>query len=85
MPKSTFVAGEPDMAIAKVDEAIELLGGLKSIAPGANRDRLFNDTLNFAEKLAKGARDEDRERTAKLFTRAATPPPTVPCNRCDIA
>ncbi|HWE04983.1 MAG TPA: PQQ-binding-like beta-propeller repeat protein [Tepidisphaeraceae bacterium] len=67
----TFVAGDADSALAKLDEAISLLGGVKSISPGASRDRLFNDALTFAEKLARSGSDEDRGRAVKLFGRAA--------------
>ncbi|HZK81266.1 MAG TPA: PQQ-binding-like beta-propeller repeat protein, partial [Humisphaera sp.] len=67
----TFVAGDFDSALVKLDEAIELLGGVKSIAPGANRDRLFYDALTFAEKLSKSVSEDDRDRALKLFSRAA--------------
>lgn len=65
-----FVAGEPEAAVVKLDEAANLLGGLKSLQPGVNRDRFFNDALTFAKKLAKAGAAEERERVMKLFDRA---------------
>jgi len=50
-----FVAGRHDLATAKLDEAMTLLGGAAALQPGASRDRLFNSSLNFARKLMTAA------------------------------
>jgi outer membrane protein assembly factor BamB len=47
-----FTAGEHATALAKLDEAVALLGGLASMRPGEGRDRVFNLALTFAQKLA---------------------------------
>ena len=50
-----FVSRKLDVALAKLDEAIQLLGGRQAMAPGANRERVFTDALTFAQKLARPA------------------------------
>ncbi|HET6251407.1 MAG TPA: PQQ-binding-like beta-propeller repeat protein [Tepidisphaeraceae bacterium] len=67
-----FVAGQSEAAMGKLQEAINLLGGIKSLQTGANRDRLFNDTMNFADKIAKNPAPEDRARATALFDLAAS-------------
>jgi hypothetical protein len=70
-----FAAGDPAGSLAKLDEAIELVGGRGGMAPGAVRDQVFNDSLTFAEKLGGGATgpaaEATRERVLQLFERAA--------------
>ncbi|HWE92613.1 MAG TPA: PQQ-binding-like beta-propeller repeat protein [Tepidisphaeraceae bacterium] len=66
-----FVAGDPEAALTKLDEATALLGGLNAIQSGAGRDRLLNDSLNFAENLAKDSTDSRHELIAKFYDRAA--------------
>src|SRR5665213_887862 len=66
-----FVAGEPSGAMKKLDEAATLLGGIAALQPGLDRDRLFNDALTFAGKLAKNASPESRQQIDLLFDRAA--------------
>ncbi len=69
--ETLFAAGQMDDAVAKLDEAIGLLGGLNSMRPGADRDRVFARSLTFAERLADphiGVRDMDR--VASLYDRA---------------
>jgi outer membrane protein assembly factor BamB len=61
-----FTAGDTGGTIAKLDEAIALLGGRGSMRPGADRDWVFNDAISFAQKLA-GDRGDD-----------ATPPDNAP-------
>jgi outer membrane protein assembly factor BamB len=56
-----FVAGELPVAMEKLNEAIGLLGGLKSLRPGTERDHLFNDCITFAFKLQKDKKLEDAE------------------------
>ena len=65
-----FVSGDPDVALTKLDEAAALLGGLKSLETGPDRDRFFRDSLTFADRLSRTGADEDRQRAAKLFDRA---------------
>jgi PQQ-like domain len=66
-----FVAGQPDEAIRRLDEAAKLLGGLENLQPGFNRDRLFNDALTFAQKSLADGRAGAAERVVKLFDRAS--------------
>ncbi|HXE53014.1 MAG TPA: PQQ-binding-like beta-propeller repeat protein, partial [Tepidisphaeraceae bacterium] len=65
-----YAAGDYDTSMAKLDEAIERLGGIDSLKPGPARDRLFNDALTFAQKLKTDPRTSGRERIEKLFDRA---------------
>jgi outer membrane protein assembly factor BamB len=66
-----FVSGRLDVALAKLDEAIELLGGRAALTAGPNRERLFADALGFAQKLASNARGATRQTIDGLFDRAA--------------
>jgi outer membrane protein assembly factor BamB len=65
-----FVSGDPDVAIARLDEAAELMGGLKAMRADTSRDRFFRDSLTFADRLSRTGADEDRQRAVKLFDRA---------------
>ncbi|MCC7349629.1 MAG: PQQ-binding-like beta-propeller repeat protein [Phycisphaerales bacterium] len=56
-----FAAGQYQLSLQKLDEAIGLLGGLKAMRAGSARDRVFADALTFARKLA-------RERDGKAQT-----------------
>lgn len=47
-----FAAGDVETSLAKIDEAIALLGGAESLSPGIVRDHLYNDALTFGQKLA---------------------------------
>lgn len=70
--ETLFAAGQTDDAIAKLDEAIGLLGGLNSMKPGAERDRVYARSLTFAERTADpkvGA--VDVARVSALYDRAA--------------
>ena len=66
-----FAAGDSAAALGKLDEAIGLLGGLASMAPGGNRDQVFSDALTFAEKLSATGGAEARPRVLELYARAA--------------
>ena len=66
-----FAAGDSAAALAKLDEAIALLGGMNSMAPGPNRDQLFSDALTFAEKLAATGNADNRARVLEMYARAA--------------
>ena len=66
-----FVAGQGEQAIKRLDEAIELMGGAKSLRNGPERDRLFSDALTFAVKSAPDGRAGGAERTEQFFDRAA--------------
>ncbi|MCC6424670.1 MAG: PQQ-binding-like beta-propeller repeat protein [Phycisphaerales bacterium] len=68
-----FAAGEYQLSLQKLDEAIGLLGGLKSMRVGSARDRVFTDSLTFAHKLAR-ERDGKSQTLAmadSLFDRAS--------------
>ena len=65
-----FAAGDSAAALAKLDEAIGLLGGLQQMASGPNRDQVFHDALTFAEKLTASG-NADRARVLEMYTRAA--------------
>ncbi len=66
-----FVAGEPDTALQKLDEAIRLIGGAAGMQAGAARNQVFHDALTFAQKLSGDERPEVHERASKLYDRAA--------------
>jgi outer membrane protein assembly factor BamB/TolA-binding protein len=66
-----FTAGQVDTSVAKLDEAINLLGGLTSMRRGADRDRAFSDSLTFAQRLANPkVGTTDVARAASLYDRA---------------
>jgi outer membrane protein assembly factor BamB len=65
-----YAAGDYNTSVAKLDEAIQRLGGADSMRPGANRDRVFNDALTFAQRLKADDRPESRQRVSSLFDRA---------------
>lgn len=70
--ETLFAAGQIDAAVAKLDEAIHLLGGMNAMRPGAERDRAFARALAFAERSAdKTFGATDPARAAALFDRAA--------------
>ncbi len=67
-----FNAGELDKSRKTLDEAIDQLGGLKSMRSGAMRDRVFSDAVTFAQKLGKDVRDAASVAVVdELFDRAA--------------
>lgn len=66
-----LAAGESDLAIEKLDEAINLLGGRAAMQTGDSRDRVFTDALTFAQKLSAEENADSRARAIKLFDRAA--------------
>ncbi len=65
-----FVAGEPDTALQKLDEAIRMLGGASGMQAGPGRDRVFHDAITFAQKLSVDYRPDVRDRASKLYDRA---------------
>ena len=52
-----FVAGETDLAVTKLDEAIKVIGGLEKATDATARDRIYACAMAFAEKLS---REQDR-------------------------
>ncbi|MGB7160577.1 MAG: PQQ-binding-like beta-propeller repeat protein, partial [Tepidisphaeraceae bacterium] len=72
-----FVSNQLDIAVDKLDEAMSLLGGgaaANAMRPGAQRDRVFNIALTFAQKLADPAAPgtpEERKLAEGLFDRAS--------------
>ncbi len=71
----TFVSKQRDLALQKIDEAITLLGGRQSLAPGAARERLYADLMTFARGLMREASGPNANASAKklvdeLFDRA---------------
>lgn len=64
-----FVAGQLPVAMEKLDETIKLLGGLKSMRPGPERDHLFNDCITFATKLQREKKAENIEETLAAIDR----------------
>ncbi len=70
--ETLFAAGAVDEAVAKLDDAIGLLGGLNSMRPGADRDGVFARAMTFAERSADPkAGLADPARVYGLFDRAA--------------
>ena len=66
-----YAAGDYDTSVTKLDEAITRVGGLDAMQPGPARDRVFNDSLTFAQKLRADDHPETRAREEMLFDRAA--------------
>ncbi len=67
-----FVSGDSDTAMAKLDEAIDLLGGRDKMTPGADRDRIYNTAINVAQKLSRDVKDANSDNLAlvqQLFDR----------------
>jgi outer membrane protein assembly factor BamB len=61
-----FVAGDLPVAMEKLDETVQLLGGLKTLRPGPDRDHLFNDCITFANKLQKDPKGDMDAVTAAI-------------------
>ncbi|MGH7179490.1 MAG: PQQ-binding-like beta-propeller repeat protein, partial [Tepidisphaeraceae bacterium] len=66
-----FVSGKPELAVSKLDEAIELLGGRKSMQPGANRERVFADAMAFAQQLSREPGRVEAATILGLYDRAS--------------
>jgi outer membrane protein assembly factor BamB len=64
-----FVAGQLPVAMEKLDDTTKLLGGLKTLRPGAERDHLFNDCITFAGKLQREKKSDKIEETIDAITR----------------
>lgn len=64
-------AGKWDVAVAKLDEAIAVLGGKGAMPPSAARDRVFNDALSFAARLTRDDMQEHSALIDALLERAA--------------
>lgn len=62
-----FAAGHLPVTFEKLGSAIELLGGADSMRPGATRDRLFNDTLAFAQKLTRDKSGESIDQAVQMY------------------
>ncbi|HEY8667006.1 MAG TPA: PQQ-binding-like beta-propeller repeat protein, partial [Tepidisphaeraceae bacterium] len=65
-----FIAGQHRKSMEKLDDAVGLLGGMEGMKGGPQRDRIFSDSLNFANKLAADPANNDVELTNALFDRA---------------
>jgi len=61
-----FVSDNVPAALSRLDEAINLMGGLNAMKPGAERDRIYATAMTFAQKLA------NRRPTATTAPVAAT-------------
>ena len=66
-----FVSGRIDLALPRLDEAISLLGGQGAMKSGSNRDRVFNNAMTFAQKLASDDDAKNRQTISGLYDRAA--------------
>jgi outer membrane protein assembly factor BamB/outer membrane protein assembly factor BamD (BamD/ComL family) len=66
-----FVAGKFDIAVAKLDEAIKVIGGLEHPTDDSARDRIFASAMAFAEKLARDKTDVSDALATTLYDRAA--------------
>jgi len=69
-----FVAGDITTALQKLDNAIELIGGRDKMTPGAARDRVYKDSIEFAQKLGKDVKDPNADSlpaVQSLYDRAA--------------
>ncbi|HEV7298956.1 MAG TPA: PQQ-binding-like beta-propeller repeat protein [Tepidisphaeraceae bacterium] len=68
-----FAAGDVATSLQKIDAAIGLMGGADALRPGPLRERLFNDALTFANKLAEmpPTAPSVRQQASDFFDRAA--------------
>jgi outer membrane protein assembly factor BamB/tetratricopeptide (TPR) repeat protein len=71
-----FAGGDLAGAVARVDEAIDLLGGINSMRSGKAREQVFTTMLDYASRGAERARavgegDENLEWENKFYDRAA--------------
>jgi hypothetical protein len=71
-----FAAGDIPVSLAKLDEAVELMGGASALhngKEGKDRQRLFIDALNFATKLTSSTAQEPRitQQASAFFDKAA--------------
>ena len=77
-----FAAGKPMDAIARIDQAIDQMGGAAKLGGGPMRDRLFEIIVSAAQK-AQRADSPPADVLAKLFDRAKlaadTPQQQVQC------
>ena len=64
----TYAAGDYATALTKLDEAIARAGG-PPMPPGDVRDRIFNDSLNFAQRLRNDETPDGRARVTTLYDR----------------
>ena len=62
-----FVAGQLPVAMEKLDETVKLLGGLKSMRSGGERDHLFNDCITFAAKLQREKKADTIDEVTRLY------------------
>ncbi len=53
--EALFSGGQTESAIAKVDDAINLIGGLHAMRSGRDRELIFNAMLDFARRADKNA------------------------------
>ncbi len=72
-----FESGDIPLALRKLDEAANLMGGLDNLTVGPLRERLFQDALNRAVKMAQAVRPGGqaaltaRQQASDFFDRAA--------------
>ena len=72
-----FAGGQTTDALARMDEAIGLVGGQKSMRPGPDRQMIFNVLLDFANRLSQpvptpqSPDEKTRQLADALFDRAA--------------
>jgi outer membrane protein assembly factor BamB/outer membrane protein assembly factor BamD (BamD/ComL family) len=66
-----FVAGETELAVSKLDEAIQVIGGLDKTNDASARDRIYACAMAFAEKLSHDHTDANTPIASGLYDRAA--------------
>ena len=62
-----FAAGQPGVSLEKLNDAARLMGGLEALRSGPGRQRLFNDALTFAQKLARDQEAKSIEAAIQFF------------------
>jgi len=67
-----FAAGEYQEALQRLTEAADLLGNAPTSTSDGARDRLFNDAITFAQKLAGQTGIDSAQMAAKLYDRAGS-------------
>ncbi len=66
-----FNGGDRQGATARVDQAIDLIGGLNAMRPGKDREAVFNIMLDFAGRSEKNKDADSMAWGNKFFDRAA--------------
>jgi outer membrane protein assembly factor BamB len=69
--EALFAGGQTQDALARVDEAINLTGGINSMRPGRDRSMIFNAMLEFARRADSNVQVEtDKDKKSQAIAEA---------------